>query len=184
MELNNNTVNTKNREIFITMAHAMDDRFVELDMYRQEVENLLQKANHSVGTSFEEHLELRGGVLYAESFPNILHATVWVVTVALLEKELSYVARALRDVFGLPLSFNDIYGTWAERFKKYVVDLAHIPLKIAEESWADLAGIIEVRNCFMHNLGDLENYPKRKTIEGFCRCCCNELQIRENALYL
>lgn len=169
-------------ERLFEMAQQMDARWAELDFYRQEVENLLEKAHGAVGTKLAESLALHGNAGYDDLMPEILHSTVWVFTTSFLEVELCRFAKALGDALRLRVEFGDLRGTWYERFRKYV-ELAELPLDAADDDWDDVRGIVEVRNCLVHNAGQLLGFPRRSIIEALCSRH-SRLTIRDGALQL
>lgn len=158
----------KASELFARMAGEMDGRWAYLDLYRQELENLLNRASRAVGTHDATRWNLHADSAYNDSLPGILHATIWIFTTCFLEAELRRFASALGRCLELPLDFRDLAGTWADRFRKYVVGLAELPLNISDEDWQDVKGIVEIRNCLVHSMGELQGFSKRSVIEAFC----------------
>jgi hypothetical protein len=154
----------------LQIATAMDRRWSELDAYRQELENLLGRALTVIKASHtkRDDLEILCDPCYEETFPGILHASVWVMTTAFMEKELRVFCHLAQSVLDLNLRFGDISGSWVERFQKYLLHVSGLPVPFTEEDWNDLLGVIEVRNCYSHNLGELDGFSRRQLVENFC----------------
>ncbi len=105
--------------------------------------------------------------LFAETLPPILYMSVVIAAASVLEQELRGVCQALRDALKLPLSFNDITGSLLERFKKYAVNLAGLPIELQDSDWQDILAVYEIRNCLVHAGGDLGAFGKADVIRAF-----------------
>ncbi len=107
--------------------------------------------------------------LFAETLPPILYMSVVIAAASVLEQELRGISQALRDTLKLPLSFNDIAGSLIERFRKYAVGLAGLPVGLQESDWQDILAVYEIRNCLVHAGGDLHAFAKADVIRAFAQ---------------
>lgn len=98
----------------------------------------------------------------------MLHATIWVMMAFFFEKEMRNLCGLMENIFKTNVSLSDLSGNWVERYRKYILKVIGLPIVPSDTMWQDLMGFYEIRNCIVHNLGELEGYPKRKVIEQFC----------------
>lgn len=105
------------------------------------------------------------GWYFAEPFPEILHSSLTVSAVMLLEHELRGIAQALHDALGLHLGLRDLAGSLVDRFRKYVTGVARLSMSLEDQSWQDLNGIVELRNCIVHTNGDLQDFTRRSFVK-------------------
>lgn len=100
----------------------------------------------------------------------------------MLEQELRGISQALRDTLKLPLSFNDIAGSLIERFRKYAIGLAGLPVHLGDADWQDILAVYESRNCLVHAGGDLHAFAKAEVIRAFAQrrqmALCREERAR------
>ncbi len=95
--------------------------------------------------------------------------SVVIAAASVLEQELRGVSQALRETLKLPLSFNDIAGSLIERFRKYAIELAGLPVDLQESDWQDIVAVYETRNCLVHTGGDLRPFAKADVIRAFAK---------------
>lgn len=65
------------------------------------------------------------------------------------------------------LKLKDLKGDLLQRFKVYSTKVIDLRFDFQSGLWQYLTGLYEIRNCFVHNLGQIENFGKRKVIESF-----------------
>lgn len=107
--------------------------------------------------------------LFAETLPPILYTSVVIASVSVLEQELRGICHALRDALKLQLSLNDIAGSVVERFRKYAIGVAGLPVTLPDSDWQDILAVYEIRNCLVHAGGDLRAFPKAEAIRTFAQ---------------
>ena len=107
--------------------------------------------------------------LYEEVFPQVLHESFLITCVVFLERELRTIVEILRRITGTPLTFGDLSGSNAERFRTFCTKVCAFDPGLSNEQWQALTGLIEVRNCLVHSSGLLEDFPKRAAVETFVR---------------
>jgi hypothetical protein len=121
--------------------------------------------------------------LFAETLPPILYTSVVIAAASVLEQELRGICQALREALKLPVSFNDITGSLIERFRKYSVNLAGLPIDLQESAWQDILAVYEIRNCLVHAGGDLSAFARAEVIRAFAQrreltlCPDNRLEL-------
>ena len=107
--------------------------------------------------------------LFAETLPPILYTSVVIAAASVLEQELRGISQALRETLKLSLSFNDIAGSLIERFRKYAVGLAGLPVDLQDSDWQDVLAVYEIRNCLVHAGGDLHAFARAEVIRAFAQ---------------
>ncbi len=107
--------------------------------------------------------------LFAETLPPILYTSVVIAAASVLEQELRGISQTLRDTLKLPLSYNDIAGSLIERFRKYAIGLAGLPVALHDSDWQDILAVYEIRNCLVHAGGDLHTFAKAEAIRAFAQ---------------
>jgi hypothetical protein len=149
---------------------------VELDVLREYIHHMdksivdataaCQTSVQAVAPSLQSIVQDKSDLL-AEPFPRLLHTGVIISTVILLEQELDSFAHSLQKVQGLKLCLGDLRGSLVERFKKYCLCVARLPFPVSDSNWQDLRGVLEIRNCLVHNDGLLEGFEKAPTVKAF-----------------
>jgi hypothetical protein len=145
---------------------VLREYILHMDQSIEEAEAACQTSVQAVPPSLQSIAEDKSDLL-AEPFPRLLHTGVIISTVILLEQELTFFARFLQKVEGLGLSLGDLRGSLVERFKKYCLHVARLPFPVSERNWQDLRGVIEIRNCLVHNEGFLDGFNKACAVRAF-----------------
>ncbi len=142
----------------------------------EDIENFLEQTSSAYQrelTWLEEEghvdLDIEFVPLFAETLPPILYMSVVIAATSLLEQELRGISQALRKTLELPLSFNDIAGSLIERFRKYAIGLAGLPVNLQQSDWQDILAVYEIRNCLVHAGGDLGAFAKADVIRTFAQ---------------
>jgi len=102
-----------------------------------------------------------------ETFRPILHSSIIISTVVLLEREMRDYSMALLHAIESDLKFNDLSGSVPDRFMTLVTKIAKLPLNFANVGWEDVNGLFEIRNCLVHAGGYLPESSKASTIRVF-----------------
>jgi hypothetical protein len=102
-----------------------------------------------------------------ETFRPILHSSIIISTVVLLEREMRDYSTALLDAIESDLRFNDLSGSVPDRFMTVVTKIAKLPLNLTNVGWEDVNGLFEIRNCLVHAGGYLPESSKASTIRVF-----------------
>ena len=101
---------------------------------------------------------------YEEQFPVLLANSFIIVLVSTLERELSTYCNTATEVGSLAIKSSDLSGRFHEQFKVYLSKVVRMPIDFKSNSWADIKGLIEVRNTIVHNDGTLETDTSRKRV--------------------
>lgn len=101
-------------------------RLEDLQRFREEAEGFLERERQHFG---DEHPDLRGAhlPLFAETFPPILHSSIIISTVILLEQELRGFSSAVLDSLESRVKFGDLSGSILEKFRIAVIKVADFP---------------------------------------------------------
>jgi len=88
----------------------------------------------------------------SEPFPHLLHSSMIVAAVSLLEAEFKRFASTIQEAEHLRLGFGDIRGSLLKRFRLYVEQVASVDLRIEEDLWQDVSAIVDLRHYFAHGV--------------------------------
>lgn len=154
----------------IFFGHSVDaDMTLEdLERFLRVVDEFLQKTAKRLAGK-RDHVGIDRSETFAETFPEILYASVITAVVSFFERESRAFIEALREACSSPLGFRDLSGAWLERFHKYCEKIAFLPAGLTDAEWEDLKSVVEVRNCLVHNGGWLPDFQGRAAIEAFAR---------------
>jgi hypothetical protein len=155
-------------DLFYGNALDASSRLGDLEQFSDYVDAYLQREQEYFREEAHPDVEREFLPLFSATFPPILHSSL-VSSVMLVELELRGFSEALREHLSLPLSMSDLQGSLLERFRKYAALLAGLDLQTRDDSWADVVGIFEIRNCLVHSYGSLDRFTRRSIIEEFSR---------------
>jgi len=156
-------------DLFISNALDASGRLYDLEQFREYVDHFLNREAVFYRKEAHTDLQIEFLPLFSATFPPILHSSLIVSSVMLIELELRAFAEALREQLKLPLSMSDLQGSLLERFRKYASSLAALDIQYHDGQWNDLVGIFEIRNCLVHNYGSLDRFSRRSVVEDFIR---------------
>jgi len=156
-------------EQFYDNALDASGRISDLEQFREHMEGFLSRERTYFQEEAHPDLESQFLPLFSATFPPILHSSLVVSSVMLIELELRAFADALQKHLSLPLSMSDLQGSLLERFRKYAVSLAGLEMSPQDGQWADVVGVFEIRNCLVHNYGSLDRFSRRAIVEGFAQ---------------
>jgi len=156
-------------DLFFGNALDASSRLNDLEQFRDYLDGFLKREKVYFREEAHPDLEHEFLPLFSATFPPILHSSLVVSSVMLIELELRAFAEALRQHLGLPLSMSELQGSLLERFREYAGALAGLDLQFGGDQWADVVGIFEIRNCLVHNYGSFDRFSRRSVIEDFIR---------------
>jgi len=148
-------------------------RLVEADMRLSELRTFADRvdvliAEHAVrysSPSSDTEEDLRS--MFEYPLPQLLHVSMTVASVILLEATLRDFADSLRKALELGLSLRDLNGSVLERFQRYATAVAGLALPISQSQWQELQAIVEIRNCLIHSDGDLGGFQRAAQVIAF-----------------
>ena len=146
-------------------AHMMLE---DLEQFLSVVDEFLCKTAKRLAGD-RDQLGIDRSDAFAETFPEILYASVITAVVSFLERESRTFTDALQEACSSLLSARDLSGTWLERFRKYCEKIALLPVCLTNPEWEDLKGLVEVRNCLVHSGGWLLDFQGCSTVEAFAQ---------------
>lgn len=156
-------------EIFFDNALDASRRLNDLEQFSAYVNGYLEHEQRYFREDAHPDVEREFLPLFSATFPPILHSSLVVSSVMLMELELRGFSEALREHLALPLSMSDLQGSLLDRFRKYAGTLAGLELQLYGDLWDDVVGVFEIRNCLVHNYGSLDRFSRRSIIEAFAR---------------
>jgi len=142
-------------------------RLDDLERFREHVDAFLLRETKHLEEEAHPVPEVESLPLFAEAFPPILHSSVIISSVILLEQEMRGYSVALLDAIASDLKFNDLSGSVLERFKTVVTKVAKLPLDTKDLTWEDVVGVFEIRNCLVHAGGSLTDFSRASTVKAF-----------------
>jgi hypothetical protein len=158
-------------------------RIEDIEKFLEQTSSAYQRELKWLEEEGHVDLDIEFVPLFAETLPPILYTSVVIAAASVLEQELRGICQALREALKFPLSFNDITGSLIERFRKYAVSLAGLPVDLQDSDWQDIIAVYEIRNCLVHAGGDLSAFAKADVIRAFSRrrqlalCPDNHLEL-------
>lgn len=135
---------------------------VDLDCHIQDLKLILKKTEE---IEFSEHDE--EDTLIADIHPDITRKSFIVTLLISLDSQLAGFCNLLLKYSDEPLKWNDLKGTALDRFIKYTEKVCGLDSVCDEATKQKVKGLIEVRNCIVHNDSCLENYGKATLIRVF-----------------
>jgi ATP phosphoribosyltransferase len=140
---------------------------VDLDCHMQDLKLVLRKTEE---IEFPEHEESNEGEsLIADIFPDITRKSFIVTLLIALDDQFKTYCEILRAATGQKLKWNDLKGSALERFITYSEKVCGLRPVCDESTRLLLEGLIEVRNCIVHNNSSVEGFNKTKAIQRFAR---------------
>lgn len=156
-------------DFFFGNALDASGRLGDLEQFSDYIDGYLRKEQEYFREEAHPDVEREFLPLFSATFPPILHSSLVVSSVMLVELELRGFSEALREHLSLPLAMSDLQGSLLERFRKYALQLAGLDLQMTDDAWADVVGIFEIRNCLVHSYGSLDRFSRRSLVEAFHR---------------
>ncbi|MFA0570328.1 hypothetical protein [Vibrio gallaecicus] len=131
---------------------------VSLDCYVKDLLLILEKTESiELGSSSD-------GLVY-DCFPDVTRKSHIVTVLIVLEREFSTFCNQLRLATSQPLKWNDLKGSAIERFIKYCSTVCGVESPEDAINLQDIKGLIELRNCIVHNDSCIEGFSKATVIK-------------------
>lgn len=173
MNLNQNNPDKANLMFFGNSVNV-DMQITELKSFLKEIHLFIDQKNESlnssdnfVGSDFDE-LELEERKYHFKyTHGDNLRKSLIISLVILLDQEVEIYCDEFKAQLNLKIGFNDLKGAFLEKFKTYTNKVLNLEFNFNNDLCHDLTTIVEIRNCFIHHAGNVENYNKRKLIEAF-----------------
>lgn len=138
---------------------------VDIDCHIQDLKLVLRKTEE---IEFPEHEETyEGDTLISDIFPDITRKSFIVTLLIALDDQFKTYCEILRIATRHRLKWNDLKGSALERFITYSEKVCGIPRVCDDSTRQLLEGLIEVRNCIVHNNSSIEGFSKTKVIQQF-----------------
>ena len=133
-------------DFFFENALDASRRVHDLEQFRDYLDGFLK--GEEVFFRDEAHPDLAREFepLFSATFPPILHSSLVILSVMLVELEMRAVASALKQHLGLPLAMSDLQGSLLDRFRKFTAALAGFDWQACDDIWIEISGVFEVRN--------------------------------------
>ncbi|WP_028470048.1 hypothetical protein [Neptunomonas japonica] len=114
-----------------------------------------------------EDMNFSDSDLVADVFPDITRKSFIVSLLITLDEQFKVYCEILKESTGQTLKWNELKGSALERFIMYSTKVCGFTGICDNSSRQLLSGLIEVRNCIIHNSSCLEGFSKRGVIESF-----------------
>jgi hypothetical protein len=140
---------------------------VEFDCHIHDLKAVLKKTEE---IEFPEHNGVNDEeVLINDIFPDIFRMSFIVTLLIALDDQFKTFCEILKNATKQKLKWNSLKGSTLERFITYSEKVCGLPPVCTNSSKQILEGLIEVRNCIVHNNSAIEGFSKAKTIEHFVK---------------
>ena len=114
---------------------------------------------------FEEHSEYEG--LISDIFPDITRKSFIISLLITLENEFKAFCGLLKEIEGHSLKWNELRGSALDRFICYCEKLSNLNVVKDDAKRQLIAGLIETRNCIVHNNSSIEFFGKAGEVVQF-----------------
>ncbi|MDN3699604.1 hypothetical protein QWY97_20050 [Vibrio cortegadensis] len=146
-----------------------------LDIYTQDLNRVLDKISTVEFSRSEKPV--------INCFPDVTYKSHVLSVVIILEQQFSYFCTSLQNYTSQKLKWNDLKGSALERFIKYNHDVCGLDKPSCNELLQDLKGVIELRNCVIHNNSFLNGFSKSRVVEQLTKRV-DGLEIKNNFIRL
>lgn len=140
---------------------------VDLDCHMQDLKLVLRKTEEIEFPDHEDSVE--GESLIADIFPDITRKSFIVTLLIALDDQFKIFCEILKEATRQELKWNDLKGSALERFIAYGEKVCGLKSVCDDLSRQQVAAIIEIRNCIVHNNSSIEGFSKKQVIESFSR---------------
>tara|TARA_B100000446_G_scaffold148525_1_gene142441 strand:+ start:22776 stop:23384 length:609 start_codon:yes stop_codon:yes gene_type:complete len=139
----------------------------ELDCHIQDLKLVLRKTEEIEFPDHENSIE--GESLIADIFPDIARTSFIVSLLIVLDDQFKIYCEILKGATGQELKWNELKGSALERFIIYSEKVCGLKSVCDHIARLDVAAIIEIRNCIVHNNSSIEGFSKKQVIESFSK---------------
>ena len=139
---------------------------VDFDCHIQDLKLVLRKTEE-IEFPKHEDVEGEGETLICHILPDITRKSFIVTLLIALDGQFKTYCEILRNGTGQNLKWNDLKGTALERFITYSEKVCGLHSVYSDQTRQLLEGLIEVRNCIVHNNSMIEGFTKAKVVERF-----------------
>ncbi|MDO8356395.1 MAG: hypothetical protein Q7U76_08415 [Nitrospirota bacterium] len=140
---------------------------VDLDCHLQDLKLLLRKTEE---IEFPYHEGADGDdTLITVDFPDFTRKSFIVTLLIALDDQLRTYCDLLKTTTGQKLKWGDLKGSPLDRFVTYSEKACGLGPVCDEPTRQLLQGLIEVRNCIVHNNSCLEGFSKPEAVESFAK---------------
>ena len=121
--------------------------------------------------------------LVDDIFPDITRKSFLVTLLIALDDQFKIYCQILKQATGAKLKWNELRGSALERFISYSEKVCGIPSVCDQSNRQRIIGLIEVRNCIVHNNSSVEGFAKSKVVEAFSKQVSG-LEIKDSYITL
>lgn len=140
---------------------------VDLDCHIQDLKLVLKKTEE---IEFPSHADITDeDVLITEIHPDISRKGFIVTLLIALDDQFKVFCEILKEATNQNLKWTDLKGSALERFITYSVKVCGLKSVCNDLNRQQLQGIIEIRNCIIHNNSCIEGFIKHKVIGSFSK---------------
>jgi hypothetical protein len=104
---------------------------------------------------------------YEHTHGENLRKSIIISSIIILESEIDNYCQDFQKHRKLKVSYRDFKGDVLDKFKFYSQKILNSTYDFGRTEWQDIIGLLEIRNCLIHNRGSLDNFGKRKSVEQF-----------------
>jgi len=149
---------------------------VSHDCHLQDLKLILKK---TLELEFDTHEDVLIGV----SYPDLMQKSFIVTLLISLDSEMSRFCADLKAYTNQAMKANELKGSSFERFLKYAEKICGLDTICDESLKQKVKGLIELRNCIVHNDSQLEGFGKANVIKIFSQQV-NGLTVEDGVIEL
>ncbi len=137
---------------------------VDIDCHIQDLKLVLKKIEE---IEFPDHEDATDGEsLIADIYPDITRKGFIISLLIALDDQFKVFCEILKEATDQTIKWNDLKGSSLERFIIYSEKVCGLKSVCDDLIRQKIRGLIEVRNCIIHNNSSLEGFGKYKVIES------------------
>ncbi|WP_339249087.1 hypothetical protein [Paenibacillus sp. FSL P2-0136] len=144
----------------------------EIRLYAKLVEEHLEEQIHlvnqryAIDSSMEDTWESIFDGRFEEihkysGLPGILRNSLLVSIFSYFENQLVLLIKSIQINNNIELNLSDLRGTGVEKTQIYLRKICGVDISFDSKNWQYVKNAIQIRNCIVHNGGDIEEYSKK-----------------------
>lgn len=143
----------------------------EVKAFLNEFQKYIEATNHHLRIDDIKEYDIESlddlKYYFEHTHGDILRRSTVISLVTLLELKIGEYCDEYQKHLKARIRIKDLRGDFLRRFKTYSLKVLDSTFDFQSSLWHYIVGFYEIRNCFVHNGGSLNNYGKRPTIENF-----------------
>jgi hypothetical protein len=103
---------------------------------------------------------------FSDTFPDIHRKSLFITLYSYFENQLISICNEQQEIKNSSISISDLRGNGIEKAQKYFKKVLSIEFPDSTKEWVLLKKYNSIRNCIVHNQGDVNVYNDTKTLNN------------------